>query len=400
MATAQTWRKTRTPNVYVRESKTSATGKLWKVYYLGPLDTETGKRRQLTKTLTREAEARVFLKQVTHQKITGSLTDPKAGRRPLRELYDEVHQVRKYAPATAALHGYVWNAVTPLHDSPIADIDGATISKVLSKIEAPTMREKAWSLLSTLFKYAMTDPKSWGVVTNPAIKPSRKKTRAEKLEEGSNGTNGKRYLGRDELLSLLSELPDRYRALVALMCSMGLRPGEAVALRVGKFDPAKRTLLIDTSLTGFTKTGEPRTLVLPAVVGEMLTEHLARFSDPTDPEAPMFPKENGSAIDSKFSYDAWSRRHFREAARRAGIEGDLTPNSCRHTAVAFAIGNGANVYDVQRMVGHAKPSITLDVYGGLWDESPERLATRQDKALRDAWGRHFGWSVPHGRATG
>ncbi|HVD67332.1 MAG TPA: hypothetical protein VNF25_01385 [Actinomycetota bacterium] len=44
----------------------------------------------------------------------------------------------------------------------------------------------------------------------------------------------------------------------------------------------------------------------------------------------------------------------------------------------------ANVYDVQKMVGHAKPSITLDVYGELWDEGHERLAERMDVALRAA----------------
>ncbi|MGH9194931.1 MAG: hypothetical protein ACRD1T_04240 [Acidimicrobiia bacterium] len=186
MATVQTWQKTRTPNIYVREAKTSPTGKLWKSYYLGPTDPETGKRRQLTKTFTRETEAKAFLKQVAHQKITGTLTDPKAGRRPLRELYDEVHSTRKYAPATAALHGWLWNVPTPLHDIPIADIDGATISKVLSKIEAPAMREKARGLLSTLYRHAMVDPKSWGVTINPATKPARKKTRAEKLEERPN----------------------------------------------------------------------------------------------------------------------------------------------------------------------------------------------------------------------
>jgi integrase len=45
----------------------------------------------------------------------------------------------------------------------------------------------------------------------------------------------------------------------------GLRPGEAYALRVGKFDPLKRTLFIDTSTSGDTKTGEARTVVLPSV---------------------------------------------------------------------------------------------------------------------------------------
>ena len=42
----------------------------------------------------------------------------------------------------------------------------------------------------------------------------------------------------------------------------------------------------------------------------------------------------------------------------------------------------ANVYDVQKMVGHAKPSITLDTYGFLWPGSSERLAEKLDEAIR------------------
>lgn len=57
--------------------------------------------------------AKAFLEQKTHQKITGTLTDPKAGRRPPRELYEEQQRARKYAPETAALHGYVWNMLRP-----------------------------------------------------------------------------------------------------------------------------------------------------------------------------------------------------------------------------------------------------------------------------------------------
>jgi integrase len=60
----------------------------------------------------------------------------------------------------------------------------------------------------------------------------------------------------------------------------------------------------------------------------------------------------------------------------------LTPNDLRYLAVSWAISLGANVYDVAKMVGHAKPSITLDVYGELWNEGHERLAERMDAALR------------------
>jgi len=34
------------------------------------------------------------------------------------------------------------------------------------------------------------------------------------------------------------------------------------------------------------------------------------------------------------------------------------------------------------MVGHAKPSITLDVYGELWNEDADKLAEKMDAALR------------------
>jgi hypothetical protein len=64
-----------------------------------------------------------------------------------------------------------------------------------------------------------------------------------------------------------------------------LRPGDCFALKVGAFNPMRRTLTIDTSLTGFTKTGLNRTLALPAVVAELLVEQISNLRDPADPEA-------------------------------------------------------------------------------------------------------------------
>jgi site-specific recombinase XerD len=76
------------------------------------------------------------------------------------------------------------------------------------------------------------------------------------------------------------------------------------------------------------------------------------------------------------------RHIFGRAVTRAGLDEDLTPNDLRHSAVSWAINLGANVYAVQRMVGHAKPSITLDVYGELWNEDADKLAEKMDAALR------------------
>ena len=67
-----------------------------------------------------------------------------------------------------------------------------------------------------------------------------------------------------------------------------------------------------------------------------------------------------------------------------------SPNHLRHTAAAFAIHRGATVYDVQRMLGHAKPSITLDTYGYLWDTGQSRLAETLEAAIRE--GQAMQWA--------
>ena len=77
-------------------------------------------------------------------------------------------------------------------------------------------------------------------------------------------------------------------------------------------------------------------------------------------------------------------RVFSKARQRAGLSAAITPNQLRHTAAARAIGNGATIYDVQRMLGHARASITLDTYGYLWHGSPEKLAGILDAAIRES----------------
>jgi integrase len=263
----------------------------------------------------------------------------------------------------------------------VGKIPSSALENVLKKIEGAEMRSKVRKLANTVFGFAL---ERRYLTVNPVARPRKATTRTARMRQHAGSTKRHRILTEDELARLATEMPERYRALVELMAYAGLRPGEAVALTVGKLDAMKRTLIIDTSLSGFTKTGEPRTLVLPPVVGEMLVDHLARFSDPTNPAAPMFPKEDGGAIDSKNAYDAWARRHFQTAAKRADVNHGLSPNDCRHMAAARAVAAGADVYAVATMLGHAKPSITLDVYGYLWDGSLEGVANKLDGVIREA----------------
>ncbi len=60
------------------------------------------------------------------------------------------------------------------------------------------------------------------------------------------------------------------------------------------------------------------------------------------------------------------------------------PHELRHTAASLAIGSGANVKAVQRMLGHASASMTLDRYGHLFGEELDAVANRLEAQRADS----------------
>jgi integrase len=67
-----------------------------------------------------------------------------------------------------------------------------------------------------------------------------------------------------------------------------------------------------------------------------------------------------------------SARGLEKGADRAGLNRDDLPrlgfHDLRHTAITHLIRSGADVAQVQRFAGHAKPSITLDLYVGEFEK--------------------------------
>lgn len=106
-----------------------------------------------------------------------------------------------------------------------------------------------------------------------------------------------------------------------------------------------------------------RSVPIPA----FLVEDLAAFVKGRASEELVFTAHHGGPLWLR----NWRPRAFNQALRDAGLTGRRpTPHKLRHTAASLAIAAGADVYVVQTMLGHQKPSITLDTYGHLW---PDRL---------------------------
>jgi integrase len=184
-------------------------------------------------------------------------------------------------------------------------------------------------------------------------------------------------LTADQLAALAGECGD-YGPFVWFLGWSGLRLGEAVALRVGRVDAVRRRVRVEESATEirghlvFTapKTHESRTVIVPAFVMDRIEPLL----DGKDPDDFVFTVSHGGPVRA----NNFRRRVFNPASEQVGIP-DLVPHDLRDTAASLAISAGASIKAVQRMLGHASAKVTLDIYGGLFEEDLELLAAKLEE---------------------
>jgi integrase len=226
--------------------------------------------------------------------------------------------------------------------------------------------------------------------------------------------------------------PHTYADLTLVLAYCGLRIGEARSLRWR--DLKDKTITVRASTTkvdgmGYvedtTKTHRTRWVPVPGPVWERLTHwpppwlvptlranhreatlrHLKYRDFPQDwlplldqaserTVAKVGSEEMGKKLRAdwlvfpanrslyNFLKDAEYRAVFDKAAARIGVKG-LTPHELRHTCASLSIQAGANVKAVQRLLGHATATMTLDPYGHLFDDDLVAVADALDKAMRN-----------------
>lgn len=196
------------------------------------------------------------------------------------------------------------------------------------------------------------------------------------------------YLTAEQLSQLVSECT-RYKELVWLLGTVGLRWGEAAALRVRDVNVLRNRISIARNavtvgkdvVVGTPKTHEVREVAVPSSVMRMLVpvmegKGLDDLLWPRRDGTPMKPPTHG-----KWYYNALDRCMEKyEGFPR------VTPHGLRHVAAGLMIYAGANVLVVSRQLGHANPSITLSVYAALWEEDLAAVGIRVEEKISDVVG--------------
>lgn len=159
----------------------------------------------------------------------------------------------------------------------------------------------------------------------------------------------------DEIESIIScDKTDVYWIFWSVLAYTGARPGEICALQVQDIDQSLHILYIH-----HTKTGEARQVPILDALKEVLYPYLKTlktrllFPVSTNPKKPI----------SHASY----MKNWRSRLKKCDILKRPNPYCLRHSFLTNALGNGANLYAIQDMVGQKDSNVTKRYYHGNLD---------------------------------
>jgi integrase/recombinase XerD len=159
----------------------------------------------------------------------------------------------------------------------------------------------------------------------------------------------------DRLLEAASVGGRRDRALLELLYAAGLRVSEAIGLD-------REDLSLDGAFVRVIGKGDKERLV---PIGEVSIDHLVAWLDDPRPAllalhhveavrgGPLFLGDRGRRLARQQAHTAVAA-----AARRAGLDGRVSPHTLRHSFATHLLEGGADLRVVQELLGHASISTT------------------------------------------
>lgn len=224
----------------------------------------------------------------------------------------------------------------PLHLVAIAEVQAFTTELRQRDISASTQRNiiaAIKSLLSFGNKIGVLPVNVGAPVSPPKVKD----------------TLNQRILSELEIQTMIVlETNQRNRVILRLLYTAGLRVSELCDLKW--FDVKERPA--GGQVTVYGKGGKTRTVLLPA----SLWVELMQLRGEAAADAPVFQSRKGNHdahLDRVRVYQIVAA-----AAKRAGIQGKVSPHWLRHAHASHSLERGAPIHLVQQTLGHASVATT------------------------------------------
>jgi integrase len=320
-------------------------------------------------------------------------------RKPTFSQYVEVFKRQKtavFAPGTMENYNVALNrADTVFGNMKMTDIDTYTVKQYFADLQINGKNEKNgnplahktvlkhYIVLHAFFESAVEDEI---MPYNPMQKMKRPKPRKDELP--------KKAIVYDEaqvqyIMKCLNKEPLKWKALVMFMIDSGCRRGETVGLMWSEIDfkTGRCNICRNAQYTAgrgtyicTTKSRKNRVIYLNRPVLAILEDwkkqqaiQCLKLGIPQN--GYCFTQENGEMMNPQAPTAYLAR--FGKTYNLPGIH----PHALRHTMATISIANGADVVSVSEKLGHAEPSITLNVYTHANEEAKRRSAEILANAL-------------------
>ncbi|MDE6887109.1 MAG: tyrosine recombinase [Eubacterium sp.] len=158
----------------------------------------------------------------------------------------------------------------------------------------------------------------------------------------------------------------RDRAMLELLYATGIRVSELIQLQIGDVNLTMEYLVCSQGT-------KERVIPFGSVARQTLTEYLEKAR-------PQLVKDTDcQQLFTNLSGKKMSRQGFwklvKQYAQEAGIEGEITPHTLRHSFAAHLVNNGADLYAVGEMMGYADLS-AAQVYAKMHRVSVREAYTK------------------------
>lgn len=338
----------------------------WKVRYRDP------DRVEKARTFTKKCDADNFAATIESDILRGDYVDPRAGKVALNDWAAKWVATLTVKPRTrVSYESLLRSRILPTFGKrQLAGLRRSDIQEWIASMLAeglsPSRTRQAVIVLRLMLDAAVDDRL---IARNPADRIKLPKIPHKEAE----------YFDPAVADQLVNAVPEKFRLLFRVLATLGLRYGEAVALRRRHVDFLRRRLRVEESLAevsgtlifGPTKSHAERAIPLPPSLMTELEEHLRTID--SDPESLLFTGEKGGPLRYRYIYmDVW-----RPLLKKLGLP-TVGLHALRHSAAARMISAGASPKAVQSIMGHRSAAFTLTVYGHLFDEDLDALARRMD----------------------
>lgn len=315
----------------------------------------------------RRAQSRAHARKLLHEMRTEGWSPVEALNKSLSlgTWLDDWLSKKEIATNTRTSYQTAIEHMGSLKNVELRDVQPVQIESMLKSVAKPRARENVFAVLRASLNRAV---KLQLIPTNPCLLLDRPKHQRKQIRPFTTTE-------RASILKAVAE--DRSEVAVILGMTIGLRIGEILGLQWGDIDGASLTVNRQASETkGITTIKQPkswsglRSILLPEICLDALSRRRAVAMKEGNAASPwVFPNLSGNVLSrTNFTRDVWTALLKQLDIPHRGF------HHTRHTAATLMLNNGVPIHVVSRILGHANPSITLNVYAHLMTDQREAAA--------------------------